>query len=417
MHPFQKIVFKQQTGVCRQAAERAPQIVEKTGQRFYFDFGLLRASTKGYTHLDPKTDLVIESHDDYNSYLAVVDEHSCFAWVFLTKSKDPPIQEMADHLNIFGIEEDVVIRCDQDSELTRSQKFITTMKRDHEVVKPICLDSSSQNGAVEQWNGTYSVTVGAILYTISLLNIYLSTTLLHVAFLHNRRVHSWIKKTEYEGWYGMKPNLRLLRLFGLQVSVKRSGDKRAKFDKYDFTRIFLGYTATDQNVRYIDVMSAVVKSSHHVVFNEDWHLHPVRPPGAQLLYDLGITAYNITRTLLRQCLLHHNNVRPIHLTHGRLRCTAEFRAGNAGPITLLTRPTQHIVNLRTATVQSDPYVGTCLHSFNKDRAAVDSYGITQRDMAQVCMALYPYNVAFQEDLPLLKWDQSRYATAGLKFDV
>jgi hypothetical protein len=70
--------------------------------------------------------------------------------------------------------------------------------------------------------------------------------------------------------------------------VKQSGDRRSKLDHHDFTGIFLGYTASDHNIRYLDMGSGVVKSSHHAVFDEAWYMQPHRPPAAQLLYDLGL---------------------------------------------------------------------------------------------------------------------------------
>jgi hypothetical protein len=36
--------------------------------------------------------------------------------------------------------------------------------------------------------------------------------------------------------------------------------------------IFLGYTATDQNIIYLDLDSGIVKQSHHATFDEAWYL-------------------------------------------------------------------------------------------------------------------------------------------------
>ena len=82
----------------------------------------------------------------------------------------------------------------------------------------------------------------------------------------------------------MKPDLAHLKVFGSRVCVKRSGDRSGKLDRNDFTGIFLGFTATDHNILYLDLESGLVKRSHHAQFNEAWYLQPVRPPAAQLLY-------------------------------------------------------------------------------------------------------------------------------------
>ena len=96
--------------------------------------------------------------------------------------------------------------------------------------------------------------------------------------------------TPFEYYYGVKPDLEFLKTFGSRVCVKRSGDRRAKLDRHDFTGIFLGYTATDQNIVYLDLDSGIVKQSHHATFDEAWYLQPARPPAAQLLYDIGLEA-------------------------------------------------------------------------------------------------------------------------------
>ena len=95
------------------------------------------------------------------------------------------------------------------------------------------------------------------------------------------------RKTPFEAYFGAKPDLLCLKLFGSRVCVKRSGSRRSKLDRHDFKGIFLGYTATDQNIVYLDLDSGVVKSSHHAKFDEAWYLQPSQPPAAQLLYDLG----------------------------------------------------------------------------------------------------------------------------------
>jgi len=89
---------------------------------------------------------------------------------------------------------------------------------------------------------------------------------------------------------GRKPDVTHLKTFGSRVCVKRTGSRRCKLDRHDFTGIFLGYTATDQNILFLDLDSGIVKSCHHAVFDEAWYLQATRPPAAQLLYDLSLEA-------------------------------------------------------------------------------------------------------------------------------
>jgi hypothetical protein len=59
------------------------------------DYGFMRASNEDYTKPSTKTDRVIESFDGYTSYLLIVDEVSKYTWIFLMKTKDPPIKHRA----------------------------------------------------------------------------------------------------------------------------------------------------------------------------------------------------------------------------------------------------------------------------------------------------------------------------------
>ncbi len=85
-------------------------------------------------------------------------------------------------------------------------------------------------------------------------------------------VHAETKKTPFEGYYGAKPDLLGMKVFGSRVCIRRSGKRRAKLDHNDFTGIFLGYAATDQNITYLDLTTGVVKTSHHAKFDEAWYL-------------------------------------------------------------------------------------------------------------------------------------------------
>jgi hypothetical protein len=55
-------------------------------------------------------------------------------------------------------------------------------------------------------------------------------------------VHSATQKTPYEGWHGQKPDVTHLKMFGSRVCVKRTGSRRCKLDRHNFTGLFLGYS-------------------------------------------------------------------------------------------------------------------------------------------------------------------------------
>jgi hypothetical protein len=95
-------------------------------------------------------------------------------------------------------------------------------------------------------------------------------------------VHTVTKKTPFEAYFGKKPDLTLLKLFGSCVCIKRLGSRQSKLNCHDFKGIFLGYMATDQNIVYLDLDLGVVKCSHHAQLDEAWYLQPTCPPALKI---------------------------------------------------------------------------------------------------------------------------------------
>ncbi len=160
----------------------------------------------------------------------------------------------------------------------------------HYTLEPTGADSLSQNRAVEIYNDKLAVRTRTLLYGLGLLAKFWSAALIHSVYLHNHLVHSKIGKTPFEGYFGEKPDISSLKLFGSRVCVRRTGVQWAKLDHHNFTGIFLGYSASDQNILYLDLESGLVKLSHHTQFDEAWYLQPHQPLAPQLLYDLGLKA-------------------------------------------------------------------------------------------------------------------------------
>ena len=92
-------------------------------------------------------------------------------------------------------------------------------KRHNYKVKPTGADTPSQNRSAESMNKSLATLVRTLLYGSGLPARYWSAALLHAAWLYNRKVHRGIACTPFERWFGSKPDLRRLRLFGSWVCV------------------------------------------------------------------------------------------------------------------------------------------------------------------------------------------------------
>jgi hypothetical protein len=178
------------------------------------DFGFMRASAEDYTRADKTKDRVIFSYDGYSSYLLIVDEASCYIWAFLTNSKSLPLDIVREFLRHHGHVEGGCVQTDQGGELAQSHAFQDLLLREfHYTLEPTSLDMPSQNGAVEIYNDKFGIKTRTLFYGSSLPEKYWSAALLHAVYLHNRLIHSETKKTSFEGFYGMKPDLSCLKVF------------------------------------------------------------------------------------------------------------------------------------------------------------------------------------------------------------
>jgi hypothetical protein len=222
-HPFQYIDFKEQAFIRKQAAQHTTECVPDCGAKFFMDFVFMRVSADNYKCPDKKTDCIVVSYNNHSAYLVILDSASHRVWTFLTSSKDPPLHILTAFMKRFD-QNSGVIFTDQGSELARSDEFCALMlKKFKYVVKPMGFDSPSQNGGAEIYNGTLTVKVWTLLYSLGLPAKFWSAALLHAVYLHNQLVHSSTGRTPYEGWHGCKPDVTHLKTFGSRACVKMSG--------------------------------------------------------------------------------------------------------------------------------------------------------------------------------------------------
>ena len=119
----------------------------------------MRSSTSDYKKPNKQTDRVVLSYDGYSAYLIIVDGTSRRLWVFLTQSKEPPLDIVRAFMTKFGIGGGLV-RTDQGGELARSDKFRNMLQNEFQyVVDPTGSDCPSQNGAAEVNNDKLAVKV------------------------------------------------------------------------------------------------------------------------------------------------------------------------------------------------------------------------------------------------------------------
>ena len=258
--------------------------------RYQMDFGFPRGSL--FKGTDVNTGSTYTSIDGYRAYLIIILYPQRRVWVFLVKNKKPPIEILRQFLRRYDIQGNTlrVIRTDQGGELWNSHAFKQLCCDEfHYVLQPTAPGAPSQNGLVERPNRTFGKMMRCMLHAAGLGPQFWSYALLHAVYIYNRLPHSSTGVSPYTAYTGTLPTAKYLRIFGCRVIVRRIGERAAKLDHHTNAGTFLGYTATDKNIIYMDEQTREIKTSTYVVFDEA-HLtaHRIRaPPSAVFLQRLG----------------------------------------------------------------------------------------------------------------------------------
>jgi hypothetical protein len=147
--PFRYIDWKEQARIRKSAARCIAKKVDQIGIQFYMDFGFIRASSVDYRCPNLNHDCVVDSYDGYSSYLLIVDDKLSMTWIFLTRSKSPPLDIVRLFLQMFGHDWTLggFIRCNQGGELATSHALIDMALMEFGYkVEPPGTNSPSQNG-------------------------------------------------------------------------------------------------------------------------------------------------------------------------------------------------------------------------------------------------------------------------------
>ena len=236
------------------------------GQHFHMDFGFVRGT--GYK-IKQEHAPTVTSIDGFSSYLIIVDRVTRYLWIFLTKSKTPPITIAQRILNKFKCKNrHRTVRTDQGKELGKSKNFQDMVDKEGFTLELTGSDASAQNAIAESPNKYLGNMMRCMLHAADLGPEYWSFALIHAAYIKNRLPHTAIKQTPYEAITGEQPDLTNLRTFGCRIFAKKPGKRPAKLDHHTSNGIFLGYTATTKNVYFIDDKTRSVKMGVHCIFDE-----------------------------------------------------------------------------------------------------------------------------------------------------
>ena len=257
------------------------------GQHFHLDFGFVRGSEYEFVTDEGKR---LTSIDGKNAYLLLVDRKTRYMWIYLTHSKEPPLNAIEMVLSKFGSnDKHRTVRTDQDKGLSKSKDYLDLLEKLKFTPEMTGTDNSQQNSRAERPHRDLSQMMRCLLHSSGLGPEYWTYALRMAVYIKNRLPHKSLQLTPFQSFTGKKPDLSRLRIFGSRVRARRPGRRPAKLDSHSDSGIFLSFGATDANVYFIDDASGTVKLGTHVIFDEAHMSVPARraPLAAEALQRLG----------------------------------------------------------------------------------------------------------------------------------
>jgi len=161
----------------------------------------------------------------------------------------------------------MTLRTDNGGEFT-SREFETYLKLKgikHEVTVPY---TPQQNGVTERLNRTLQETALSQIVHAHLPKCFGADSVATACYVRNRLPVAPLDVSPYEKWYGKKPSVKHLHVFGCFAYALKPGVKRQKMDAKSEKMRFIGYPFGAKGYRLYDVQRHRVVICRDVVFNE-----------------------------------------------------------------------------------------------------------------------------------------------------
>lgn len=225
-----------------------------------------------YLHADICDPMPEDGIENVKYYLLIKDEASSFRYVYILASKS----EVCDKLEtvILMIRNSTGnsvkrVRFDNGREFVNEDCFRMLSKAGI-IVEPITPYTPEQNGRVERENRTVGDCARTMLLSSGLHKFLWPEAVRAAVYILNRSSNKRCpNSTPYEKWFGVKPDLGHVRIFGTECFVqipKQTG--RKKWDAKAKKMFLVGYEPTSKNFRLYDPEKQKIVVSCNVKMNE-----------------------------------------------------------------------------------------------------------------------------------------------------
>ena len=204
-------------------------------------------------------------------FVVFIDNSTHYVWIYTMKHKHEVYEKFLDWKALVEKSSGYKVkklRTDNGGEyvLTEFESYLKKEGIEHQYTIP---KTPEQNGVSERMNRTLVEKVRSMLVDSKLPHKFWAEALSTAAYLINRSpTKSLSNQTPFEAWYGKKPSVKHLRVFGCSAFTHVPKTERRKLDPKAKKCVFLGYgTARKGYCLYYPKTSTIIHS-RDVVFDE-----------------------------------------------------------------------------------------------------------------------------------------------------
>ncbi|EOY19823.1 Uncharacterized protein TCM_045180 [Theobroma cacao] len=204
-------------------------------------------------------------------YLLFINDYTRFSWVYFLKVKSNALNAFIKYKALVENQTNLtskMLRSDNGTEYA-TKEFEGHLSKFGVMHQLIVSYSSQQNGVFERKNRTLMEMARCLLFEKNLPKTLWAEAMNTANYLLNLcSTKALVSKTPYEAWYGLKPFVDHLKIFGCICYAKIPDAKRTKLDEKSVIVIHLGYSEVSKGYRLLNVMTMKFFVSRDIVFDE-----------------------------------------------------------------------------------------------------------------------------------------------------
>lgn len=224
-------------------------------------------------HTDVCGPMNIESPRGSRYFVLFKDEKTGYRVVYFLRHKSEVLNKFKEYKAMSETQTGhklKVVRSDQGKGEYMNSAFQDFLKQEgilHEVSAPY---TPQQNGRSEREIRTIVESARSMLINKNLSKELWAEAVNTAVYVLNRTISTLCGDiTSFEGWFGRKPEVKHLKVFGCTAYMSVPSQFRKKWDKKSRKLIFVGYEGYSKNYRLWDPHKRRIETSSNVVFNEE----------------------------------------------------------------------------------------------------------------------------------------------------